>query len=543
MRRTIAALAACAAMAAVVPPAMAASQPKPHVLKLAESPAEQAPTAGDLCGPPVSDPVPDGQSILVTMPPGPSFTVGQIPATWWKVPPYGDGVWQLHLRGFFWAMPLAARAAQDDQQQSLTALVDQMLAFHKQNPDPGTSTATTTANANAWGWDEGTALRRLEAENCLYSVTRDARLIPVMTADVNVQYGTRYYGPPLHGVHNHGVMADLAVIHAGDLLKRTDWLNRSMDRLLTNSPSPWTPSGMTIEQSSSYHLTNVILWRQAADVIQAHRGAAAVAQMRTLDARANSVTPWLTEPDRRVVVLGDSFADPGQTRSSWTGQRFRDDVAGLAVGRWSWTDPATSYYTIRYGPRRWAHGQQERPGVTWSTLGTRILVGPGKGVFDTAGNYYAWVRGQNSHNVTTADGRTFKDAPVKLASVAAAATWHSYTTTDALYGIAHTRKMTIAKNPRWLTVVDTYAGSAAFRQWWHLDSGWGLTSKSADGKRLVFTKGARVLTVTTTGTTALAHGVTRPVGGWNFPRDEVRTAAWQIGIAAKGTATTTFTPR
>ncbi|HVN13376.1 MAG TPA: hypothetical protein VMT69_14875 [Kineosporiaceae bacterium] len=119
------------------------------------------------CGAPAADPVPDGQPIVVSIPPGPSFTVGQIPATWWKTPPYGDGGWQLQLRGFTWVQPLAQRAYLDGQAQSLAALVEQTLAFHAQNPDPGTSTSTTTANANAWGWDEGTALRRLGAENCL----------------------------------------------------------------------------------------------------------------------------------------------------------------------------------------------------------------------------------------------------------------------------------------------------------------------------------------------------------------------------------------
>src|SRR3954447_6677095 len=122
------------------------------------------------CGPAAPDPVLDGEPIVVKMGFGPSFTVGEIPATWWRQPPYGDAGWQLQLRGMLWAPSLAQRAYQDGQTASLRALVDQVLAFHRQNPDPGTRTAASTANANAWGWDEGTALRRLATEDCLYAV-------------------------------------------------------------------------------------------------------------------------------------------------------------------------------------------------------------------------------------------------------------------------------------------------------------------------------------------------------------------------------------
>jgi hypothetical protein len=212
----------------------------------------------------------DGEDIVVKIGFGPSSTVGEIPATWWRTPPYGDAVWQLQLRGMLWVAPLAQRAYQDGQTASLRALVDQVLAFHRENPDPGTRTATSTANANAWGWDEGTALRRLSIENCLYAATNDARLPAVMAAEVSVQFGPRYYGPPRFIVHNHGVWADLTIVRSADLLGRKDWVGRSINRLLTNAPKPWTPAGTTIEQSSSYHLFNVSLWRQVVDMMTAH---------------------------------------------------------------------------------------------------------------------------------------------------------------------------------------------------------------------------------------------------------------------------------
>jgi hypothetical protein len=553
----VVAMATAAGSAVLAPsPTQAATQPvKPHYvppLTVTELPPDLPPgepagptgfaPADTGCGPAAPDAVPDGEPIVVKIGFGPSFTVGEIPASWWRTPPYGDGVWRLQLRGMLWVGSLAQRAYQDGQTQSLRALVDQVLAFHRQNPDPGTGTATSTANANAWGWDEGTALRRLGTENCLYTLTKDQRLAAVMGADVNVQFGPRYYGPPRYMVHNHGVWADLTIVRAADLLGRTDWATRSTNRLLTNAPLPWTPVGTSIEQSSSYHLFNVTLWRQVVDMLSAHAVApASVARVNELVNKADRVSPWLTEPDGRIVVLGDSEASAGFTRSRWTVRTFRDDRAGLVVGKWSWTDPATTYYTIRYGPPRTAHGQQERAGITWSTKGLRVLVGPGKAPFDPAGNYRSWGTSPAAHNVSTADRRGLDaKASVSVTASTIRGPAHSWSTQDRLFGLAHTRTYVIARDTRTLVVKDIYDGKAAFRQYWHLDPSWTHRYISRDGKRLRFASPGGTLTITTTGVAAVLRAVTRPVAGWNFPDGNSRVAANEIQVKAAGTALTTF---
>lgn len=503
-----------------------------------------APVAGpDLgCGPAAPDPIPDEEPIVVKIGFGPSFTVGEIPATWWRQPPYGDSGWQLQLRGMLWVPALAQRAYQDGQTASLQTLVDQVLAFHRQNPDPGTRTATSTANANAWGWDEGTAFRRLSVENCLYAATKDARLPAAMAAEVDVEFGPRYAGPPRFAVQNHGVWADLTIVRSADLLGRRDWASRSINRLLANAPKPWTPTGTTNEQSSSYHLFNVSLWRQVVDMMTAHAVAEkSVATVRNLVNKADRVSPWLTEPDGRIVVLGDSDASVGFTRSRWTARTFRDDRAGLIVGKWSWTDPTAMYYTIRYGPPRIAHGQEERAGITWSPKGLRVLVGPGKAPFDPAGNYRAWGRSPLAHNVSTADRRTLDTkAWVTLKASTIRGPSHAWSTQDRLFSLGHVRTYAILRDTRTLNVKDTYDGRAAFRQYWHLAPSWTLRYSSRDGKRLRFATTGATLNVTTTGVAHVFRGVTRPVAGWNFPDGNSRVAANEIQVQAAGTATTTF---
>jgi hypothetical protein len=170
--------------------ALSGDEPLRHVLV--------APVAGG-CGPASKTPVTDDGELSVTLPPAPAFVVGAVPAASWRRTPVTDPSWQLVFRGFMWLPELAKRAADDHQQVALSKIVDQALAFYVDDPDPGTATD---------GWDEGTSLRRLTALNCLYQLTADGRVARAMAAEVAVLTGPRYYGPPYHKVHNHGLMAN-----------------------------------------------------------------------------------------------------------------------------------------------------------------------------------------------------------------------------------------------------------------------------------------------------------------------------------------------
>ena len=542
-KRSLAALVVAVPIAVAAPLSSSATTVEPHRFATATlEPEVQALQAAapiedttKHCGTAAPDPVPDGVPIVVSIAPGPSFTVGMIPTSWWRTPPYGDSAWQLQLRGFIWLSALAQRAYQDGQQDSLKALVDQVVAFHAQNPDPNTNDA---------GWDEGSALRRLDAENCLYSLTKDARLVTGMQADVAVQYGWRFYGPPYKAaVHNHGVMADHAVIRAAVLLGRTDWLNRSLDRLQAAAPGAWTPQGVNREQSSSYHVFNTLLWGWVADDFDAYRGAGNPASklIRSLVTKAKTVSSWLTEPDGKLNVYGDATAEKGYPNASFTARTFKDDVAGLAVGRWSWKDPRTSYYVLRYGPKRWGHGQQDRVGITWSTQGLRVLVNPGRALYDSKNLYRTYAAAANSHNVAVPDKRTIDTtAAAKLVSTVQRAAWHTWNFTDTLYGVRHDRQISVLRDTRSLVCTDTVRGRV-FRQYWHLDPAWNYAGRSASGRTMWFTAGSHRLKVTSTAVLSRLRASTSPVAGWNFPTAGIRVGASELQVKASSTAKTIFT--
>lgn len=497
--------------------------------------ATTATTTTPDCGPASATPVPDGEPIVVSLPPAPLFTVGQIKAAVWRHPMVADLSWRLHFEAFMYLPALAVRAVRDGSTGSLDTIIRQVVAFHVQNPDPGTS---------AYGWDEGTAQRRLQVEDCLYELTRDARLVPGMVADARVQLGSRYYGLPYHPVHNHGLMANLRLLRTGTLLKRAAWVTTAVGRMQREAPLAFSPAGTAWEQSSSYQLVDASLWGEAADELAAlSTYPSIVTAIRAVTTKAKRVIGWVTEPDGNLVQIGDSDRTPGDPARTRAGV-FRDSAAGYTIGRWSPTDPRTTYYTIRYGPPRRAHGHDDRGSVTWSTLGARVLVGPGRFGYNSTA-MAVWRLAPIAQDMAIPATGAYTDraaAAITRSTIQAQA--HAFRLVDGLYGRTHVRDIDVLNSTHRLVVRDSYAGNVAFRQYWHLDPVWRLVKAPANGTALVFkaTTG-QVLRITTTGRLAgLSRAATRPVAGWNFPTQGVRVPAYQIAIRSVGAAVvTTFT--
>jgi hypothetical protein len=500
------------------------SDPQPDVVST-QTASTDAITV-DYCGPASPNPVPDGQPIAVQIPPAQSFTVGSIPSSWWRNPPVFDPTWRLTLRGFVWAKLIAKRAYIDSQFSSLSTIVDQAVKFHQQNPDPSTSD---------YGWDEGTSMKRLDAENCLYSLMPTAGLRSSMIENANVLLGSRYYGPPRAPVHNHGLMANIQLFRAGTLLNISTWKSKAINRMVTEAPLAFSSKGVTFEQSSEYQLVNINLWTQASDYLRQSGYTSAADSIDGTLAKARAAFRWMTEPDGRVVQIGDSTQRSGDPHPAYTSRVFKDDSTGWIVGRWSWRDPDTTYYTVRYGPPHRAHGQHDRAGgVTWSTAGVRVLVGPGKFNYDRTSKWYAYQHGPQSHNVAIPDGRSVTDNGGSVSASLVQAPAHAWNIKDKMFGIDHSRNININRDTKTIRVTDYFPGVSLWRQHWHLDPSWQLVSKSST--KLTFSHpSGKHLVVTTTGRLSnVVRGDTSPVQGWSYPDFGSRVPAYEIVIRSYG---------
>lgn len=538
-RRPLLAAAALTVFVVVAVAAPATPDPTPPAITVTMTPSGllNAPTTGYCADTP---PVPyagGDPPVTVHMPPGPDWTIGTAPPDWWRNPPTPDPVWQLAYRALLWLQPAAYAAATAGDDPATATVTAQAAAFYRQDPDPGTP-AGSTAAANAAGWDEGTSLRRLTTLNCLYPLHRDPALVPLMAAEVAVQVCPRYYGPPCHPTHNHGLMANTAIYRAGALTGNKAWQDRAAARMAAEAPGFFDRYGLAREQSSAYQGTDTRMWAAAAALIRpAHPTYAAAIDPILTGARA--ATRWLTEPDGRTVQVGGSTTDgPGPTTPAVTGHALVDDGYGWAVGRWSWTDPDSPFYAVRYGPPTAFHGTPDRPGVTWTDWGARVLVEPGTYGSLPGDPYVTYQAAPTSQNVAVPATGAQRNTPVTRRASVIRSTSHAYTFTDSQWPARpHTRYVAVygAGIPRHrLLVRDTFtddprqpAAGNVIRQWWHLDPAWTLASRTVHGA--VFRAGPRTLTVASTGlVSSIQRGLTSPARGWHFPRAGTATPAYEL---------------
>ena len=511
-------------------PALSSGRPA-AALKRSTAPKVALPA----CVPKTEQLVEDGAAIVVSMPPA-IFTVGQLGIAFWAKPPNTDPTWQMHLYSFRWLVPLLGRAVQDGQLKARDELINEVVRFYRDNPDRG---------ASVKGWDEGSSLRRLEHLNCMYAMTKDRRLITPMQTEVALQFGPRYYGPPRHPVHNHGLMANLRVIEAGRLLNRPDWIAAAGKRMRVEAPLSFSAAGTSWEQSSQYQILNRNMWAAAASALETiNRADPAVAAIRATTKRADNVSQWFTEPDGRLVQIGDATRAPGLPAPKRTDPGiFRDDPAGFIVGRWSWKDPKTSYYTLRYGPPRRAHGHPDKGSVTWSTAGSRVLVGSGYIGYDMLDPFVRYQKSPEAANVAIPAGAVLRNTPATITRASRSRHAHRWTVADSVFRKSHTRTVDVNNLTRTLSVWDAFRGGGTADQMWHLDPVWQLVSTSPNAQTLRFRRpDGRILQIVTTGRfESVKRGQTRPVAGWTFPATRQRTANYELRVRwVAGTVKTTF---
>ncbi|GAB49364.1 heparinase II/III domain-containing protein [Mobilicoccus pelagius] len=489
------------------------------------------------CGGASTTPVLDSRRTTVTLPPARPYVVGSIPWSRWQRPDSSDPTWQMRFYSLEWMKPIAKRAHDDGQRQVLRRLVSQVESFYRANPDKGRSTL---------GWDEGTSLRRLGTLSCVSVLTGDPRLEKRMAGEVGLLFGPRYYGPPRHPVHNHGLMANMNIKVAGEVVGRRDWVRAADQRMRRESALAFTKAGTSHEQSAWYHLVNTTMWRAVGERMKdANPKDATAREILARTAKADVVGRWLTEPDGDLVQIGDTARGPGMApRGTERPGVFRDDQAGLLVGRWSWKDPSTTYYTVRYGPPRFAHGHPDKGAVTWSTAGARVLVGPGYYSYEWKDPFASYARTAQAHNVARpVRGKENVRAAATLRHERARNGVHAWNVDDRVHGVAHRRGVRVDDKARTLTVTDGYPRGVALQQSWHLDPSWSLVGRT--GNTLTFRdRAGRTLRMTTTGRVVSAdRGRTRPVAGWNYPATGRRVPAWEVTTGGTGTVRTTFTIR
>ena len=366
--------------------------------------------------------------------------------------------------------------------QSRVDVVSLVLERDAAAPDP-----TTRGGPDALrdlGWTTGMIRLRMGTISCLYAATHDVRLEPVMDRLVAATLDPyRYRGAPLNKIHNHGTLANVALLEAARVFGRPEWREPALRRFDADAASVFAECGMSVEQSTTYHLLNVNLWRRSLTEIgaevdfQVDMGAAV---------RQASLATWqLTRPDGVLEAIGTG--NPRRPTAASLGISTDPDVQralpahlwcpdrGWAANRSSWDDTAT-HYALRFGPAPAFHGQQDRGAVTWFAQGVPVF--SDRGVYDRArGPRWEWAQSPAAHSTFDGVGTTWRRPFVAdYARVGDADTYR--VTTSYRKGASLERLFTIPMatddTESMLHVADT--GRSRFvRQWyqrWQLAQGW-----------------------------------------------------------------------
>jgi heparinase II/III-like protein len=386
--------------------------------------------------------------------------------------PVGSATWKLWYQGLVWLAPVALEAHHSGSAADRGLVAAYVAAALRTSPDPGSATSVALARANRTGWAEAEVTRRQQVLNCLVQLQPDRAVRRLLTATIAANRDPlRYYGLPRRPPHNHGLMANQALIESGRLLARPELVRTAEARLLGDVRAVRDRGcGMVFEQSAGYQRVNAALWAGAAAQLAAARRPAAARVLRGAAAQMRLAFDHLVEPDGSLAAVGDSSPMAGLPVVAHPVGRMLCRTAGWAAGRTSWS-PTAIHYTLRFGPARTMHGHNDHGSVTWFP-GERVLVDPGYHYFGhtPAGRF---ARSNAAHNVLGVQG-----LELGVATSLARASWRpggdTYTVVDRTPAVTRIRSVRIDRVLPLLIVHDraTSSRTRIFIQRWHIGPGW-----------------------------------------------------------------------
>ncbi|MEV0383745.1 heparinase II/III family protein [Nonomuraea sp. NPDC050643] len=374
----------------------------------------------------------------------------------WTANPHGNRSWALNLHSLRWLGRLVAEFERSGGQAYLDRAADLADHWMRHNPRgvPGIS---------RWAWAEHAVALRAPALVCLSEHVRTRRLWNSLA-----EHGEVLADPALYREgHNHGLDQDIALLVVGCRLGRTQWRDLAIRRMTTSAELSIDAQGALHEQAPRY---GVYVHRRLGAALRAISESGAE-QPQRLVARRRALESYVahaTQPDGYLVPLGDSPADNRGDGFAHTWPEVGVFDTGYVFGRTAWDDPASAYYSIRFGPGRRLHGHEDHLGVTYSAQGRRILVEAGFHSYERT-EYVAWTRSPEAHNVPIVTGADFRPGTATdLVASSVGPGRQSYELADDAYGVRRTRHILVHHGSDLMAVHDSVP-TGTLRSLWHFD--------------------------------------------------------------------------
>jgi hypothetical protein len=473
----------------------------------------------------------------------------------WSMNPYHDPTWVLDFQTGAWIEALVkaylaggphAAAYRDRAMALLTGWLTSVPLAH-QNPE----TLMCSAEAfpgQAWIHDE----------------------IPVLLD---------YYAAHWEGAYNHGLSQDLELLRAGCAYPATAWRGSPLSwrqiarrqMIASFQPNTYGPAvdaqGVTNEQATGYANFTFGLWTTAEAGLARCRQPALPKADRARVAKMATFLALATQPDGKLVQIGDTYAIGPRDRAgtplqfaatrgaSGTPPRQRIGVydAGYVFGRSGWGTTRTfgtmSFYSLRFGPGTQIHGHADHMGLTYYARGRDLIVDGGHDGYANDA-YRAYLLSPEAASTLVMPGVPLrKSAATRLASMNIGARAQFYEFTDTAFGgRVRIRSVYVSQDPDFVVVFDRASGAGTYEQLWHLDPGLRVTTvgdayavASAPGTELEIRQVALPGQVIPAGSTQVVRGQTGPCQGWVSRGQNQRTPAPVVTMTRHGASASILT--
>ncbi|KAB2376040.1 heparinase II/III domain-containing protein [Actinomadura montaniterrae] len=481
----------------------------------------------------------------------------------WGLDPYDDRTWQLWFHSLEWLGGLIDAYARTGDRAALdtaTGIARDWLAANDHPARFGRDRRDAIA--------EGTKFR-LATLVCLRKYATGRWLDDAIAAHAEWLARPEHYSGPW----NHGTDESMILMAAGCAIGRDDLAGLGRDRLLGaifHPPGGALPAvdaeGAGNEQSAHYAVYNRGRWRLTLRVMRGC-GRPAPAPIAHRLALMDEFIAFQTTPGGDLLQIGESYAAKASAIASPGGgpleyvatqgrkgtrpaDRARVYRAGYVMGRSGWGGGARAFademsYTARFGPGRYAHGQDDHMELTFHALGRDILVPSGHiGYSDKA--WRAWLASPEAHSTLVVRGVPFReDAATALTAHRFRRGADTFRFSDTAFtGTTRTRSVLAASDPDALVVLDGVDSAAPgtgrpVEQLWHLPAAY---TAVPDGTGAVATAGrlrVHFLRIPLPGTAApqpgrVVRGSLSPPQGWTVPSERTTVPAPVVSLPALG---------
>ncbi|MEV4746618.1 heparinase II/III family protein [Streptosporangium sp. NPDC049248] len=436
----------------------------------------------------------------------------------WRTDPHRNRSWTLNLHALRWVGGLIAEYERSGEAEYLDRATRIAEDWARANPRGATG-------ISPWAWAEHPVALRAPVLVCLSAHVRDDWL-----SESLVEHAEILSDPALYRRgHNHGLDQDIALLTVGCRLGQERWKDLAVRRMTDSAELAIDAQGVLHEQAPRY---GIYVHRRLGVAIEAIRASGAEVPAG-LVARRDSLETYVshaTQPDGRLVPIGDSPADtrPSGFRHGEDTVRVFDD--GYVFGRTAWDDPRSAFYSIRFGAGRRLHGHEDHLGVTYHAHGRDILVEAGFHSYERTA-YRRWTISPEAHNVPVVVGADLREGTAtRLVGSSVTQARQCYRFTDTAYGVGRTRSVLVGHGADLMAVLDSVPAGSALRNLWHFAPS--LTVVANRDGQVVLADGEWWVTLL-----QLATPSGRPLGG-----QTVRTETIALGHLRQAEATTVLSP-